>query len=288
MPELIVVMATIPWRLASCERALRSLADQTRPPDKVILHLDGFTEGAPSPQIPEGLDVEVKRFGRRRGVGNWWRSLTNEHAEALVGCIGDDFSYHPTYLADSVAAQRRFGGWICWHGRDTKNRMHNFRASPSHPVTIVRGGTACVLGPVRPLLGMCAHPLAALFFSPAGHDEAFVSWWLSTKRVRITRPAGLPKLTHHTEGNDPRSTSIRFAARKGALRRLLYERYGWPGGREKVDAGHLERVRAEAAKLDVKAPGRPASGSAPIPKSARTSRVGLPHPMLAHSTLKGR
>lgn len=282
MAELIVLLATIPWRRASCERALRSLAAQTRRPDKVILHLDGFGPDEPAPALPDGLDIEVKRFGRRRGVGNWWRSLKKAHVDALVACIGDDFTYKPSYLEQSIGARRRFGGCVCWHGRDFRNRMHNFRAAPRAPARIVRAGTACVLVPVRPLLGMCAHPLARLFFAPDGHDEAFFSWWLSTKKIRITRPAGRPPLNHHAEGSDPRSTSIRFAARKAALRRLLYELYGWPGGREKVNARHLERVRAQAGAFGVNLKGGRKDRPAP------STRVGLPHAMLAHSTLKGR
>lgn len=282
--KITIVMATIPWRRASCERTLRSLAEQTRKPDRVVLHLDGFSAKARVPELPPDLEIAIKRFPKRRGVGNWWRSIGPEHTDHLVACVGDDFSYAPRYLELTAAAQRRFGGCVCWHGRDVDNRMHNFRASPRHPVSIVRAGTACVMVPGKHLAGMCDHPLAPLFFSPRGHDEAFFSWWLARRRIPITRPPGRPALTHHVEGNDPRATSVRFSSRKAALRRVLHDAYGWPGGRaERPDARELERALADAIAL-VPQLSRSARSVSVSPRA----RIGLPHRMLAHSTVRGR
>lgn len=98
MSRLLVLLATIPARRASCERLLAELARQSRPPDGVILCLDGYAPDlAGAPTIPAAL-ASVPTFAFRvlqrapSGPGCRWR-LAEDLLDGLaavrgVSCLG--------------------------------------------------------------------------------------------------------------------------------------------------------------------------------------------------------
>lgn len=224
--RVLVLCATVPWRRAACEEMLGSLARQTKAPEEVILHLDGFARATPRPQAPSGLELRFRRFLRHRGVGNWWRTLDASHRGMLVACVGDDFVYPPAYLARLVDLQAAHGGAVAWHGWSVDGRNCRFRASIRAAMPLVRCGTALMIAEADDLLGVAEHKLADVFFGPRGHDEALISCWLWRHGVPMTRPAGTAGVRHLPEGCDARATSIRDHDRKASLRRVLRERYG--------------------------------------------------------------
>lgn len=237
-PPVLILCATVPWRRDACAQMLRSLDRQTLRPELVILHLDGFARATPRPSVPPALEVNVRRFLRPRGVGNWWRSLDESHLGMLVACVGDDFVYPPDYLERLASLQTEYGGAISWHGWSVDGRNCRFRARLPAPAPLVRCGTALMLAPAGEIIGVGEHELADLFFHPYGHDEALISCWLWERGVPMTRPAGHPGVTHLAAGCDPRSTSIRDRDRKASLRRVLRQRYGWPDLARRTDPRH--------------------------------------------------
>jgi hypothetical protein len=228
----IVFMATIPWRKPACQQMLQSLERQTIKPDEVLLHLDGFTAEDDPPWVPPSLNVKLIRLKGHQGIGARWRSLTEEHKGTMIFGMDDDFLYSSRYIADTLSAQEQFGGGISWHGlAATRERMWWMREpAESAPLSWMGTGFLCVPG--EHLVGIDKHELASKFFAIKGHEEALVSFWLWQRKVIVTRPSGkTPVDGKHKLGSDPRSTSIALRKRKKALRRILYEKYGWPGGR---------------------------------------------------------
>ena len=228
---IVVFCATVPWRKPACDAMLRSIAEQTVKPDLTILHLDGFTRDDPRTTVPDALPVEQRELWPRRGLGARWRSLSGDHAAAIVMGVDDDFVYAPNYVARTVQERRRFGGAVSWHGWGTDWSNVCFPYAPRAPTALLRLGTGFLCARAADLIGIDRHPLADVFFNPKGHEEALVSFWFWKHGVKMTRPAGpAPLVRVHELAYDDRATSKSFAQEKAALRRKLYEDHGWPGG----------------------------------------------------------
>ncbi len=264
---ILVLCATVPWRLEACTKMLRSLERQTRRPTEVILHLDGFPRGSPRPSLPDGILVSQTRHRHARGVGNWWRSLDERHLGMLVACVGDDFVYPPDYLERLAQMRAEYGGAVAWHGWSVEGRNCTFRIDVEAPTTLVCSGTAFFIADAEHLLGVTEHELADLFFHPAGDDEALISCWLWTRGVRMTRPPGRVNVEHLPEGCDPRSTSIRDPERRKALRQLLKARYGWPDRARNADPRQVRCVAQEADALLMRS-SRRVTGRSPSRRNA--------------------
>ena len=71
--RILALVATIPPRRASCERLLGELAAQSRPPDGVILCLDGYGD-APAPACPLPV-IASYRTHAQSGPGHRWGVL---------------------------------------------------------------------------------------------------------------------------------------------------------------------------------------------------------------------
>src|SRR4051812_45347122 len=82
MTRVLALISTILARKRSCERVLVELSQQSRPPDGVILRLDGYAD-APPPTCP--LLVEfVERTKELSGAGGRW--LFVERLLSTCGC----------------------------------------------------------------------------------------------------------------------------------------------------------------------------------------------------------
>jgi len=81
MTRVVVLLATIPARRASCERLLAELPKQSRVPDAVILCLDGYGDGAPELACPLPRYLHRSEWALDRGLidavpagpGHRWR-----------------------------------------------------------------------------------------------------------------------------------------------------------------------------------------------------------------------
>ncbi len=94
--RVFVLLPTIPARRAACEALLAALLRQSRPPDRVILCLDGYG-AAPAPERPAPLRqsvIEVRRQGTCGGPGHRWRTALGLLGPSL---ISDGTT--PAYLA---------------------------------------------------------------------------------------------------------------------------------------------------------------------------------------------
>ena len=93
------LIATVPWRRASCERLLREISAQTLKPSKVHLVLDGYGDGDPSPAVPPGLTVVEHRFAQARGPGNRWLVAERlDLAPDLIVSLDDDVSIGTSFV----------------------------------------------------------------------------------------------------------------------------------------------------------------------------------------------
>lgn len=112
-PERIVVTLTsVPQRGAHLRPALRSLLDQTCPPDRLVLAwpYESLRTGAPYPQPPEvPAGVEILRCADQGPVTKLLPALLAE-PEALLVVADDDAVYPDTFLEDLLAAHRREPG----------------------------------------------------------------------------------------------------------------------------------------------------------------------------------
>lgn len=236
--RVVVLCGTIPWRVPACEQMLLSLTAQTRKPDEVIVHLDGFgpSDTRPKTPSPDQLTVRFTHSDKPRGLGSWWYNLGGGEEEDVIMPVGDDFVYFPEYVESGLQALHAHGGAVSWHAwapnpETGRLQLYNFRANVEmHVPGVIRAGTACFFTRRKHLLGMTDHPEAPVFFHPKGHEEALVSFWLWKNNVPITRPRGKPALDLLPLGRDPRSSSVAFPQHKKALRRTLHTKYGWPGG----------------------------------------------------------
>jgi hypothetical protein len=109
MSRVLALVATIPTRKRSCERVLSELAKQTRPPDGIVLVLDGY--GAdPAPTCPLPIVLE-RRTPQLSGAGNRWRVVADLPADDIVINVDDDMILFeaPGFIAALAAAVEQHG-----------------------------------------------------------------------------------------------------------------------------------------------------------------------------------
>jgi hypothetical protein len=109
MSRVLALIATVPARKRSCTRLLAELAKQTRPPDGIVLVLDGYgNEPAPECSLPVVLE---KRTDKLSGAGNRWRVMADLVADDIIVNIDDDMViFEAPQLVDKLsAAVRQFG-----------------------------------------------------------------------------------------------------------------------------------------------------------------------------------
>lgn len=236
MTRVLALVATIPKRRALCERLLGELARQSRPPDAVLLRLDGYGVDEPAPQSMLYV-YGVSRSAVAEGPGARWLFAAEAglDPEDIVVCVDDDAMLieAPEFVAGLVMAVERGGGAAGAMGRDTEGK-------PAPPGAYSRGRLIHAAG-----LGLTvrARHLAGLrefaeklvekdgpnLFSPLGDDDAIVSAYLWKTGVNIEHavtgnvfevPAGKASAQSVARG---RAGEV-MHAQKMAIRRLT----GWP------------------------------------------------------------
>lgn len=88
--KVVALVATIPARRALCERLLAELAKQTRPPDALLLRLDGYGS-APAP-VHSFSTVWESRSTSAAGPGARWLAALDAglNPDDIIVCIDDD------------------------------------------------------------------------------------------------------------------------------------------------------------------------------------------------------
>jgi hypothetical protein len=107
--RVLALVATVPARRQSCTRVLAELARQTRPPDGIVLVLDGYGD-EPAPPCPLPIVLE-RRAAQLSGAGNRWRVAAELPADDIVVNVDDDTMLFeaPQFIAKLVAAVEEFG-----------------------------------------------------------------------------------------------------------------------------------------------------------------------------------
>ena len=116
-PRVVVLIATIPARRNSCERLLNELSKQSRPPDGVVLVLDGYgTLAAPASPLPVFIEARTDAL---TGAGSRWRAALDLPAEDIVICLDDDIMLLEAHrlVQKLVEAVEKGGGAAAVMGR---------------------------------------------------------------------------------------------------------------------------------------------------------------------------
>lgn len=229
-PRILVLLATIPARRASCERLLQELTRQSRVPDGVILCLDGYGD-APAPACPKVLPVaDVFRTAAPSGPGQRWRVVREMMAtgplppldldclapEDILICLDDDaeLSGAPRFIEALVDAVERDWASEVWaqdntlfvgadRGSAAAAMGHTPYGHRAAPGDTSRGrlilGCGCGLAlRARHLEGLEAFAAEVLAaggpdaLGPCGDDQALVSAHLWRKGVPILHAATGP------------------------------------------------------------------------------------------------
>ena len=125
-PSYIVSLSSIPSRFASLPDVLRSLLDQTIPPEQILLYIPYRYRRFPGyngeiPSVPEG--VEIRRVSQDFGPASKVLHAVQDFADVIDGRVNilfadDDLIYERDWAERLLAGrQRNHHAVICAHGR---------------------------------------------------------------------------------------------------------------------------------------------------------------------------
>lgn len=244
MSRVLALVPTIPPRRRSVTRLLAELAQQSRPPDGVLLCLDGYGE-APAPPCP--LPVVQLRTPVLSGPGAKWRVVQELRAtgpeppldidclapDDVLVCIDDDtmLCQAPHFLRELVATMG--AGAAAAMGRTPAGRFAPPGAVSGGPLIY---GCGCGLAVrVGHLAGL--HDLAERVrraggpdaLGPGGDDDALVSAHLWLQGVPILHAAAGNVFA--APGTQESSQTLVRQKRGGGLedqKRAIARITGWP------------------------------------------------------------
>lgn len=236
MTRVVVLIASIPARRAFCEGLLGDLTRQTRPPDVVLLRLDGYGSDVPAPRSPFPV-FAIERSEKQEGPGMRWLFAQSAGLDRddIVVCIDDDANLleAPEFVAGLVMAVERDGGAAGAMGTDLEGK-----GAPPGPYSrglLIHAAGLGLTVRVKHLEGlrMFAEWLvqnnAPNLFSPLGDDDAIVSAHLWTTGVPITHAVTgnvfeLPAAKASAQSVARGRSGEKLHAQKMAIRRVT----GWP------------------------------------------------------------
>lgn len=146
-----VSIATQPHRLPFFLQVLRSMLDQTRPPDEIHVRLNGFIDTHNIANIIEALNPRIKvKAGPNIGAKAKFVGIENWSGWTLT--VDDDINYPKDYVERLVAAQQQLGGIVAVHGsinrtkyvgKDAERFMYWNALDAPRRVNVVGTGTSC-------------------------------------------------------------------------------------------------------------------------------------------------
>ena len=224
-----VLVATVPWRKASCDRLLEQIAEQDELPERVHLLLDGFSDDDPYPFRPSSLTVSITHYDTAQGAGNRWRYVSQMPWQPDVLINLDDDTVIPKGFTRRMADEvRKTGDAVCASGYPREGGIYLIKDPHTCEVVCVQTGFfACRTEALR---GIDRQPQAEKFLGLLGDDEAFVSAHLWKNHVKM-RKIWIPNLNFDKLSRDRRS---QFRRKGGTIegchahRAELGRIFGWP------------------------------------------------------------
>lgn len=241
-PPHLVVISSVEWRKENFIKLVKSLAQQTRQPEHVLIVLDGYSEaamaeaGAAVDRPPEGTTGHVRwnAGDRRRGAGWRWTlalELLLERSvpeDTVVSVVDDDFLLMPDYLrvchARVAPAPNIAIGWL----GETPSFIP-WTSPMSKDTVCISLGAGLLTCHLRHLRGIDQFVERDLYFTPPGDDEALVSFWLWKNGVKLIRPKGqaLVYSVDALQYDERASFWNQSVYRHLVLRVGLREKHGW-------------------------------------------------------------
>ncbi len=213
LPEIVVLITTIPKRWPSLERVLTALANQTRRPDRIFLRLDGYQNDWPEELLKKrrellaaGIDDVVFDYSGDdiddppppRGAGWRWRHEAFEtlYGSSILFTIDDDLVPAPDFIERTAKLVQVENCVVTWHGWDigpNNEWPHGayFQEAP-YDINCTSLGTGVAAYRWSWLLHLWHHDLAqiAMYAGPHCDDDALLSVYLYENGIRVLRPKG--------------------------------------------------------------------------------------------------
>lgn len=193
-PRVVALVSTIPARKASCERLLQELAAQSRPPDVVLLRLDGYG-GASAPCCSLRCVAEIRTPAPSGAGGRWLVAVTVLSPDDVIVCVDDDAVLAEAPLFVETLARAARGDAAATMGRTSAGKFAPPVGSSLGELVYgcglglaVRARHLAGLGELAAEVVACGGPDA---LGLLGDDDALVSAHLWTSGVKIVHaPAG--------------------------------------------------------------------------------------------------
>ena len=190
-PHVYVLLATIPARKRSCERLFGELTKQSRPPDGVILCLDGYGE---TPRSATNFHVpHCRRTSQLSGAGQRWLCVEDLYLPdgTIIINVDDDamLSEAPRFIEALVSAVTAYGGAAAAMGRSADGKQA-LPGNVSRGVLIYAAGCGLAVR-VHHLRGLRAFAEGVVktggpdALGVRGDDDALVSAFLWKQDVTI-------------------------------------------------------------------------------------------------------
>jgi hypothetical protein len=233
----LVVIASVEWRFANFMKLVKSLGQQTRLPEFLLVVLDGYSETGYRHVVNalEGTPGMVVWNPRKKGPGHRWvlavemlgRGAVPE--DTILTIIDDDFLIMPDYLRTNYerVALAKTPTAIGWLGEVPT--FISWTAMHTKDIPCISIGAGLLTCRLKDLRGIDAFPDRDMYFRPPGDDEALVSYWLWKNGVKLIRPRGIALVHSVAElQHDPRASFVgQSVYRHKVLRMRLKEKYGW-------------------------------------------------------------
>lgn len=233
MSRVLVLIATIPPRRHSCERLLSELTCQARPPDGVVLCLDGYGEDLPEPACPLPIIV-VSRTMQLSGAGRRWSVVPYLPPEDVVINLDDDcYTVRAPNLIKALAETVEQGGAAAAMGKTIAGR----RAPPgntSHGDLIFAAGCGLAVraGDLDGLHVFAKEIREKTGFDSLGvrgDDDALVSAYLWKRGIPIRHAAtGLINAVAGTGASSQTRDKLARGEDLNAQKMAIAEHTGWP------------------------------------------------------------
>lgn len=228
MARLVALIPAISSRTANLRGMLLVLGAQTRPPDHILLCLDGPGWRGAAPFVAGAVPIVVHDHeGETRGAGARWLhpGLDELGDDDIVWCLDDDVKLEPS-SAETTWRAAQMHGTVSWHGQ-TCDRLTSITIddAPEHPEHIHYAALAGLALRANLARALRVRPFAATILGrPGGYDQVALAVHLWLAQVRITRPAGAApvKFLQLDEGSFG-AHAMRWMGQRDALA----DRYGW-------------------------------------------------------------
>lgn len=232
MPEIHVVVASVPWREENLVLLLEDLKSQTLTPASITTILDGYDdEGFARVKESHG-DLNILR-NQDVGSGNWARWLHAQGLDGVVALIDDDFRVFPEYLERLYESHVRHDeAVVSFHGKLWGQPWLNGAYEDSR---IDVFGSGLSMFNTRSLVGLQDDHDFKMFLEERGTDDGFMSYFFWSKNIPIFFVGGQRPVSHDAVlAHDKRSRGYTQRDKRNRLLNHLRKERGWLKSRSVV------------------------------------------------------